>query len=79
MLHIARHQWLLNRSGHHQSNETDTETEKEIFSGSHGRSRRARNGNQISKLRRYSFKMFKFEINVVVELLSKIIIRERKV
>lgn len=52
---------------------------KKIFLGSRSRSKRDRNGNQISKPRRYSFKMFKFEINVVVGLPSKIIIRERKI
>lgn len=36
-------------------------------------------GTRFQNPRRYSFKMFKFEINVVAELLSKIIIRQRKV
>lgn len=62
-----------------QSNSADTETEKKIFPGSCSRSHRARNGNQISKPRRYSFKTFQFEINVVVESLSKRVIWERKV
>lgn len=36
-------------------------------------------GTRFQNPRRYSFKMFKFEINVVAELLSKIIIWQRKV